>query len=92
MEIVGFIVFLIVIGVLLDMARGKKPEFKLYHKQQLEPWDQPPISRPSRYRIDGIDKQTSMDTTWYCHANSPENAKIKAELQGIIVSNVHEDR
>jgi hypothetical protein len=43
---------------------------------------------PGRYRISGVDKNTRADTTWFCEADNPDNAKIKAELEGIIVTRV----
>ena len=44
---------------------------------------------PGRYRVDGVDKATGMDTTWYTEAQSAANAKVKGELQGIVVTNVN---
>jgi hypothetical protein len=43
---------------------------------------------PGRYRITGVVKETRADTTWLCEAHSADNAKVKAELEGIIVTRV----
>ena len=48
----------------------------------------PVQSGPGRFKISGVDKNTRADTTWFCEADSPDNAKIKAELEGIIVARV----
>jgi hypothetical protein len=101
MELIGGILFLIVIGVLIDMARGRKPQFRLYHGQKLKPWEEPnermaafprsssvPNDGPGKFHITGVDRATKMDTTWYCDAASEANAKAKGELEGIIVTRV----
>ena len=41
-----------------------------------------------RYRISGVDRQSKLDTTWYVEADSPDNARVKAELEGIVVTDV----
>jgi hypothetical protein len=43
---------------------------------------------PGQYRIIGIVRATKADTTWLCEAQSADNAKVKAELEGIIVTRV----
>lgn len=40
------------------------------------------------FEIVGVDKESGFDTTWRVHAMSPANAKVKAELEGIIVTSV----
>jgi hypothetical protein len=49
----------------------------------------PPL-RPvlAKYRISGVDRETKMDTVWFCEAASPENARVKADLEGIIVTTI----
>jgi hypothetical protein len=47
--------------------------------------------RPGRFRVHGVDRDTKMDTTWRCNADSAGNAKIKAELEGIVVSRVERE-
>lgn len=46
-----------------------------------------PVS-PGRFRVSGVDRESRLDTTWYCDADSEANAKVKAELEGIIVTSV----
>lgn len=43
---------------------------------------------PGRFKISGVRKDTRQDVTWYCDAHSAENAKVKAELEGIVVTAV----
>jgi ABC-type antimicrobial peptide transport system permease subunit len=43
---------------------------------------------PGKFRITGIDSTTKMDTAWYCEVVSEANAKIKGELEGIIVTQI----
>ena len=46
------------------------------------------VDGEGKYRVLGVDKASGMDTTWYTPASSAANAKIKGELQGIIVTEV----
>jgi len=48
----------------------------------------PPTDGHGRYRIEGVDRQTKMDTTLHVQADSAANAKVKAELEGVIVTSV----
>lgn len=41
-----------------------------------------------RFQVDGVDRETKMDTRWHCYAASAENAKAKGELEGIVVTRV----
>ena len=52
-----------------------------------------PDDKPAagRYVVRGVDRQTGMDTTWRCTAESEANAKVKGELQGIVVTSVERD-
>jgi hypothetical protein len=43
---------------------------------------------PGRFKVTGVHKDTRQDMTWYCEADSAENAKVKAELEGIIVTRI----
>jgi hypothetical protein len=43
---------------------------------------------PGTYHIVGVDRHTKMDTEWRVEAASRENARVKAELEGIIVTSV----
>ncbi|MGD0767449.1 MAG: hypothetical protein ABSB42_04415 [Tepidisphaeraceae bacterium] len=45
-----------------------------------------PIER--KFRVMGVDRATKMDTTWFCIADNEANAKVKAELEGIVVTSV----
>lgn len=49
------------------------------------------VESPGRFRIDGVDRESGMDTTWRCNADSQANARVKAELQGIVVTAVHRE-
>jgi hypothetical protein len=48
----------------------------------------PPIDGPGHYHIEGVDRNTKNDITRDIHADSLANAKVKAELDGIIVTSV----
>jgi hypothetical protein len=43
---------------------------------------------PGVFEIRGVNRKTRADAVLSCEADSPGNAKIKAELQGIVVSSV----
>jgi hypothetical protein len=54
-----------------------------------------PTSTPSaeneslgRFEVSGVDRESKMDTTTYVTADSAANARVKAELDGIIVTQV----
>jgi hypothetical protein len=48
----------------------------------------PQYAGPGLYRIRGVDRETRMDTVWYCTAETRDNAKAKADLEGIQVTEV----
>jgi hypothetical protein len=51
-------------------------------------YEAPPVTvalGPGRFKITGVDRQSKMDTTWHCAADSEANARVKAELEGIVV-------
>ncbi len=43
---------------------------------------------PAEYKVYGVDRQTRMDRVWTCMADSPENARVKGDLEGIVVTRV----
>jgi hypothetical protein len=43
---------------------------------------------PGRYRIVGVVAATGTDIQMYLHAETPANAKVKAELKGVVVTDV----
>jgi len=43
---------------------------------------------PGRYRVVGVDRATKLDTTWHVEADSVANARVKAELEGIVVTGI----
>ncbi|HEY1923268.1 MAG TPA: hypothetical protein VGG44_11010 [Tepidisphaeraceae bacterium] len=48
----------------------------------------PPTDGPGKYRIEGVDRKTEKDATLHIEADSAANAKVKAELHGIVVTAV----
>lgn len=48
----------------------------------------PDEPRAGRFKITGVDRATKMDTTWHVQADNIDNAKVKAELEGIVVTKV----
>lgn len=51
----------------------------------------PPTDGPGRFRVAGVNRDTRQDVVWSCDADSAANAKVKAELQGIIVTDVRRE-
>ncbi|MGA2439609.1 MAG: hypothetical protein ABSH08_01505 [Tepidisphaeraceae bacterium] len=47
-----------------------------------------PADGPGQYRIQGVHRQSKMDISKYIQADSAANAKIKAELEDIVLSSV----
>lgn len=47
-----------------------------------------PSDGPGRYRIQGVSRTTKQDATIDLHADSAANAKVKAELEDIVVTSV----
>jgi hypothetical protein len=48
----------------------------------------PPTDGPGHYRIEGVDRNTKNDVTRDVQADSLANAKVKAELDGIVVTSI----
>jgi hypothetical protein len=42
------------------------------------------------FEIIGVDRATKMDTTWRVRADNAANAKVKAELEGIVVTSIRQ--
>jgi len=71
---------------ILDATFEEVTERKAVHSAEtLAP---PPIGGNGRYCVIGVDRASGMDTTWYTAAASAANAKVKGELQGIVVTQV----
>ena len=47
-----------------------------------------PPDGPGQYRIQGVHRQSKMDVSKYIQADSIANAKVKAELEDIVVTSV----
>jgi hypothetical protein len=41
---------------------------------------------PGTFEVSGVDKESGMDVTEYVTASSPANARVKAELKGVVVT------
>lgn len=74
----GLIAGLVVLIVMLT-SRGGRQAPSAFPVQPLG---------PGRFKVIGVHKDTRQDMTWYCEADSAENAKVKAELEGIIVTDI----
>jgi hypothetical protein len=48
----------------------------------------PPTDGPGRYRVQGVNRNTEKDETLEILAESAANAKVKAELKGIVVTGI----
>jgi len=49
----------------------------------------PDIEKHTKYTVVGVDKASGLDTQIVVDAVSPHNAKVKAQLKGVVVTNVH---
>jgi hypothetical protein len=58
---------------------------------QKTPEDIPPSTCSARYRIDGVDRETKLGMTFHIESDSAANAKVKAELEGVIVTSVQKE-
>lgn len=69
---------------------GAEPDGPAAAAVPARPADQPfgPDSGPGRYRVAGVVHQTGTDTTLYIEADTLANAKVKAELRGVIVTDI----
>jgi hypothetical protein len=47
-----------------------------------------PVDGPGLFRVDGVDRESKLDTSWTVRADSQANAQVKAELEGIIVTRI----
>ena len=75
------LVVLLIVLVVRTTTRPSPPP--LAHGFPLEPAD-----GPGRYEVVGVNRESKLDTTWQCDAQSLANARVKAELEGIIVTSV----
>ena len=48
----------------------------------------PPTDGPGRFRVAGVRRDTREDAVFTCEADSAANARVKAELDGIVVTDV----
>ena len=46
---------------------------------------------PGNYRVVGVVRSTGTDTKMHLYAESPANAKVKAELRGVIVTDIEKE-
>jgi hypothetical protein len=86
-------------GIILIRRGDKEDAFEREARRQGYP-QQPPASPAlrrafpvvtggaGRYHVCGVDRATGMDTEWHVHAASEENARVKADLEGITVTSV----
>lgn len=67
---------------------GTTPHQPAFPAVTLIPDYSPPTDGPGRYRIKGVDRNKKNDVIRDIEADSAANAKIKAELDGIIVTSI----
>jgi hypothetical protein len=79
------------------------PIYLIYMLVRLVRWlgrKQPPVppplpdiaNGPGRYKVTGVDRETKMDCVQYYEAMGPDNARVKAELDGIVVTRIERAR
>jgi hypothetical protein len=71
----GIIVAVVVVAVLARVRRPAPHVFPIG-----------PPSGPGKFKVSGVNRDSRQDVVWYCDADSPANAQVKAELEGIIVT------
>lgn len=49
----------------------------------------PPSNLPGFYLVKGVDRNTRLDASLRIQAESEANARVKAELAGVIVTSIH---
>jgi hypothetical protein len=82
-----------ILGYTINQFKAQRILDKTY-KEVTEAKPMPPVETPApiesdgNYRVVGVDRESGMDTTWYTTAASAANAKVKGELQGIVVTEV----
>jgi hypothetical protein len=88
----AFIVWIISLGVSKGVRSAQSPPPAVLGG--IDPRSAFPVvaeevsDRPGKFRISGVDKQTGMDVTDHVTADSAANAKVKAELRGIVVTRI----
>ena len=78
--ILAFMGIIVAVAVVAILARGRRPA----------PHGSPvgPPSGPGKFKVAGVRRDSRQDVVWFCEADSPANAQVKAELEGIIVTAV----
>jgi hypothetical protein len=95
--IVGAVILIIKYAVKTGMREAQNPEPPNLQPAERQhgfpvvtriPEYSPPTDGPGRYCINGVNRTTKKDATLDIDADSLANAKIKAELDGVIVTSV----
>ena len=76
------------------------PIYLIYMIVRLVRWlgrKQPPpppdiVNGPGRYKVTGVDRETKTDCVQYYEATSLDNVRVKAELDGIVVTRIERAR
>jgi hypothetical protein len=95
----GYVFFFFIVGAIfsmiqlpvqseLDQRREDQSVAETIKQTEVIPDYSPPTDGPGRYRVQGVDRKTEQDTTFDIEAQSAANAKIKAELRGVVVSEI----
>jgi hypothetical protein len=88
---IGFLFLFAYVAISLAVSFGKNLNAKPSPPSESQPGGFPvvpaePLDGPGHFKIDGVDRQTRSDTTVHIEAASAANAKVKAELKGIVVT------
>ncbi len=78
-----FVFFLLIAGLIVFLVTRKKGPQAGFPVG--------PVGGPVRFRVRGVNRNTRQDVVWLCDADSPANAQVKAELEGIIVTSIEPD-
>lgn len=82
---VAFVIWIISAGVRAGMTKTRQDNLPGRRTGQL---DALADNGPGLFKVTGVDRASKMDTTWNVEAMSVANAKAKAELEGIVVTEV----
>jgi hypothetical protein len=95
--ILGLVVILVVAGVIWIISAGVARGVRSANPPHAnaEPHSPPggfPVvaeaDGPGTFRVTGVDRQTTLDVTDHIPADSAANARVKAELRGIVVTRI----
>lgn len=87
----GLLVILIVYWLIRDGVRSAIRKERHVEPEQTHAFPVIPDDGPGRFVVAGVDKESGMDVIEHVEAASKENARVKVELKGVVVTSVTRD-